>query len=367
MNELQIFNFDGNEVRTLTIDNEPYFIGKDVCKAFGDSNHNRSIGRVDDIDKRVEEITDSMGRKQKALFVNESGLYSLLFAMQPQKAHHDGVSDEYPIEIQERIDKLHRFKRWVTAEVLPAIRKHGAYLTDKKAYEITHNPNSLADLLIRIDKLHRFKRWVTAEVLPAIRKHGAYLTDKKAYEITHNPNSLADLLIQAGEQLRKKDLVIQEMQPKALFADAVATSKTSILIGELAKILKQNGINTGQRRLFEQLRNDGYLIKRAGTDYNMPTQKAMEQGLFEIKETVVTHADGHVAINKTPKVTGKGQQFFIKDYNMPTQKAMEQGLFEIKETVVTHADGHVAINKTPKVTGKGQQFFINKYLKQAED
>lgn len=267
MNELQIFNFDGNEVRTLTIDNEPYFIGKDVCKAFGDSNHNRSIGRVDDIDKRVEEITDSMGRKQKALFVNESGLYSLLFAMQPQKAHHDGVSDEYPIEIQERIDKL-----------------------------------------------HRFKRWVTSEVLPAIRKHGAYLTDKKAYEITHNPNSLADLLIQAGEQLRKKDLVIQEMQPKALFADAVATSKTSILIGDLAKILKQNGVNIGQKRLFEWLRNHGYLVKRYGSDYNMPTQRAMELGLFEIKETVITHADGHTTISKTPKVTGKGQQYFINKF-----------------------------------------------------
>lgn len=267
MNELQIFDFDGNEVRTLTIDNEPYFIGKDVCKAFGDTNHNRSISRVDDIDKRVEEITDSMGRKQKALFVNESGLYSLLFAMQPQKANHDGVSDAYPIEIQERIDKL-----------------------------------------------HRFKRWVTAEVLPAIRKHGAYLTDKKAYEITHNPNSLADLLIQAGEQLRKKDLVIQEMQPKALFADAVATSKTSILIGDLAKILKQNGVNIGQKRLFEWLRDHGYLVKRNGADRNMPTQKSMDMGLFEIKETVVTHADGHVTISKTTKVTGKGQQYFINKF-----------------------------------------------------
>lgn len=264
MNELQIFKFDGSQVRTVTINDEPYFVGKDVCETFGDTNHKRSLSRLDE-DEKTFALVKTSGGMQNMIVINESGLYSLLFQMQPQKATKGVTHMDPPLQA-------------------------------------------------RIDKLHRFKRWVTAEVLPAIRKHGAYLTDKKAYEITHNPNSLADLLIQAGEQLRKKDLVIQEMQPKALFADAVATSKTSILIGELAKILKQNGINTGQRRLFEQLRNDGYLIKRAGTDYNMPTQRAMEQGLFEIKETVVTHADGHVAINKTPKVTGKGQQFFINKY-----------------------------------------------------
>ncbi len=297
---MNLMAFDNNEfgqVRAFQKDGDVWFVGKDVCEAFGDTNYRRSLARIDSEDKNTSQIS-TPGGTQNMTVINESGLYSLLFQMQPQKAkgvsqsvqpqkaHHDGVSDEYPIEIQARIDKLHRFKRWVTAEVLPAIRKHGAYLTDKKAYEITHNPNSLADLLIsllyqmqpqkakgvsqsvqpqkahhdgvsdeypieiqaRIDKLHRFKRWVTSEVLPAIRKHGVYLTDKKAYEITHNPNSLADLLIQAGEQLRKKDLVIQEMQPKALFADAVATSKTSILIGDLAKILKQNGVNIGQKR-----------------------------------------------------------------------------------------------------------------------
>lgn len=269
MNELQIFNFDGSQVRTVTIDDEPYFVGKDICEAFGDTNHKRSLSRLDEDEKTIA-LVNTSGGMQNMTVINESGLYSLLFQMQPQKATKG----------------------------------------------VTHIDPPLQE---RIDKLHRFKRWVTSEVLPAIRKHGAYLTDKKAYEITHNADSLADLLIQAGEQLRKKDLVIQSLQPKALFADAVATSKTSILIGELAKILKQNGINTGQRRLFEQLRNDGYLIKRAGTDYNMPTQRAMEQGLFEIKETVVTHADGHVAISKTPKVTGKGQQFFINKYLKRTE------------------------------------------------
>ena len=104
------------------------------------------------------------------------------------------------------------------------------------------------------------------------------------------------------------------MKPKEIFADAVATSKTSILIGELAKILKQNGVEIGQNRLFAWLRNNGYLIRRKGTDYNMPTQSAMEMGLFEIKETVVSHSDGHTSINKTPKVTGKGQQYFINKF-----------------------------------------------------
>lgn len=103
-------------------------------------------------------------------------------------------------------------------------------------------------------------------------------------------------------------------RPKVLFADSVAASKTSILVGELVKLLKQNGVDTGQNRLFDWMRNNGYLIRRAGTDYNMPTQRSMEMGLFEIKETSVTHADGHVTVNKTPKVTGKGQQFFINEF-----------------------------------------------------
>ena len=247
MTELQIFNFDGSQVRTFLINEEPYFVGKDVAQILGYQNLSKAIkDHVDDEDKLNNVSLSSLGQRGGWL-INESGVYSLVFGS-------------------------------------------------------------------KLEKAKEFKRWVTAEVLPAIRKHGAYLTDKKAYEITHNPNSLADLLIQAGEQLRKKDLVIQEMQPKALFADAVATSKTSILIGDLAKILKQNGVNIGQKRLFEWLRNHGYLVKRNGADRNMPTQKSMDMGLFEIKETVVTHADGHVTISKTTKVTGKGQQYFINKF-----------------------------------------------------
>lgn len=127
-NEVQIFeNSDFGSVRTVIIDKEPYFVGKDVCETFDDKNHNRSLGRIDEEDKRREQITDSLGRKQEAILINESGLYALLFSMQPQKANHDGASNAYPIEVRERIEKLRRFKRWVTHEVLPSIRKTGSY------------------------------------------------------------------------------------------------------------------------------------------------------------------------------------------------------------------------------------------------
>ena len=132
MSKIQIFeSTDFGTVRTVLIDKEPYFVGKDVCEAFDDKNHNRSLGRIDEEDKRREQVTDVLGRKQEAVLINESGLYALLFAMQPQKANHDGVSDAYPIEVQERIKKLRRFKRWVTSEVLPAIRKTGSYTVPK--------------------------------------------------------------------------------------------------------------------------------------------------------------------------------------------------------------------------------------------
>lgn len=134
-------------VRTMNIDGEPWFVGKDVCAAFGDKNHIRSLGRVDEIDKRKVELTDSLNRKQSATVINESGLYALLFAMQPQKAHNNGVSDEYPIEIRQRIDKLRKFKRWVTAEVLPSVRKHGAYFTTGALQNSMKNPRELARLL----------------------------------------------------------------------------------------------------------------------------------------------------------------------------------------------------------------------------
>lgn len=135
------------KVRTLDINGEQWFVGKDICKVFGDSNHNRSLGRVDDEDKRTVELTDSLGRKQTATAINESGLYDLLLTMRPQKAHHKGAPDEYPIEIQQRIEKLRRFKRWITSEILPSIRKHGAYVTTDFWNMAMSNPLELARLL----------------------------------------------------------------------------------------------------------------------------------------------------------------------------------------------------------------------------
>lgn len=182
----------------------------------------------------------------------------------------------------------------------------GDYISEPMVYKLAFKANNaLAE---------QFQDWLATEVLPTIRKHGAYLTDQKAYDITHNPNSLADLLLQAGEQLKQKELIIQEMKPKALFADAVTASHTSILVGDLAKILKQNGVDIGAKRLFAWLRENGYLIKRKGTEWNSPTQKSMDLGLFETKETVIQRPDGGVDVKRTPKVTGKGQVYFVNKF-----------------------------------------------------
>lgn len=243
MNNLQTFNFNNQPVRTVQLNNQPYWVLKDVCDVLELSNPTVVANRLED-DERAK---FNLGRQGVATVITESGLYAVIL----------------------RSDK----------------------------------PNA-----------KEFRKWVTSEVLPAIRKNGAYLTDEKAYDITHNPQSLADLLLQAGEQLKQKEIIIQEMKPKALFADAVASSKTSILIGQLAKILTQNGYQIGQNRLFEKLRNEGFLSSRKGADWNMPQQRFVEQGLFEIKES--THIDGN-GVNvttKTVKVTGKGQQYFINKF-----------------------------------------------------
>ena len=269
--EIKIFeNAEFGSVRTANINGIPYFIGKDVCEMFGDKNHNRSLGRIDSEDKTKVDLIDNLGRKQSVIAVNESGLYALLFAMQPQKANNDGVSDAYPIEVQERIEKLHKFKRWVTSEVLPSIRKHGAYMTE----------NTLEKALTSPDFLIQLANQIKAE----------------------------------QEKNRQLKTQIEANKPKVIFADAVSVSNTSILVGDLAKLIKQNGVDIGANRLFKWLRDNGYLISRKGSDYNSPTQKSMELKLFEVKETVVTHSDGHTSINKTPEVTGKGQQYFVNKF-----------------------------------------------------
>ena len=247
MNELKNFTFEDQQIRVLTIEGEPWFVGKDVAEVLGYSNSRKAIAdHVDSEDKGVTKCY-TLGGTQQTTIINESGLYSLI--------------------LSSKLPKAKEFKHWVTSEVLPTIRKHGAYMTDAKA--------------------------------------AAIVTDK---------GSLADLLQQAAEQLKRKDIQIEQMKPKALFADAVSTSDTPILVGELAKILHQNGVSMGQNRMFRWLRDNGYLISKKGTSYNMPTQRAMELGLFKIKENAITHSDGHVTITKTPKVTGKGQVYFVNKF-----------------------------------------------------
>lgn len=242
MEKLQLFNFENQQVRTLKLNDEPYFVGKDVAKILGYSNTRDALSRyVDSEDKGVAKL-DTLGGKQNQTIINESGLYSLILS--------------------------------------------------------SKMPNA-----------KRFKHWVTSEVLPAIRKHGAYMTDEKAFDVVNNKDGLADLLQQAADQLKRKDIQIEEMKPKAMLADAITASETSILVGEMAKILKKNGVNTGQNRFFKWLRENGYLIKRKGTDYNMPTQKSMNLKLFEIKERTIVDGNS-TRIVKTPKITGNGQQYF---------------------------------------------------------
>lgn len=174
------------------------------------------------------------------------------------------------------------------------------------------NESGLYSLVLssKLPTARKFKHWVTSEVLPSIRRHGLYAAD----ELLNNP----DLMIRAMEELKaeraRANALAEKVErdaPKVLFAESVAASQHSILVFDLAKILRQNGVQISGNRLFEWLRTNGYLIRRKGSDWNMPTQRAVEMGLFEIKETSVTHADGHVTVNKTPKVTGKGQQYFI--------------------------------------------------------
>lgn len=159
----------------------------------------------------------------------------------------------------------------------------------------------------------KFQDLVCDEILPSIRKNGMYVVDN----LLDNP----DLAIQAFTKLKEErekrkelEIVLKENKPKVIFAEAVEASKSSILIGELAKLIKQNGYDMGQKRMFAWLRENGFLIKREGSEYNMPTQKSMDLGLFEIKETAITHSDGHITVNKTPKVTGKGQIYFMNKF-----------------------------------------------------
>lgn len=248
MEDLQIFSSsEFGEIRTITKDNEPWFVAKDISDKLGYAQTSNMMKRIDTEDS-ISSILDGMN--MKSILINESGLYSAI--------------------IGSKLESAKRFKHWVTSEVLPSIRKNGGYIAGQE---------TLSD----------------DELL------------SKALLVAHNKIAERDKIIE------QKQARIEQMKPKEIFADAVATSHTSILVGDLAKLICQNGYQIGQKRLFVWLRDKGYLIK-SGSSYNMPTQRYIEQGLFEIKESNLVNPDGSVRITRTPKVTGKGQVYFVNKF-----------------------------------------------------
>lgn len=246
--ELQIFsNSEFGEIRTITKDNEPWFVASDICRSLDLSNPTMAMQRIDDDEKAKFNLGLSGGETN---CVNEYGLYSLALASRKKEAKD--------------------FKRWITHEVLPSIRKNGGYIAGQET--------------------------MSDEELMA-----------KALLVANNKIAERDKIIE------QKQARIEQMKPKEIFANAVATSHTSILVGDLAKLICQNGVQIGQKRLFVWLRDRGYLIK-SGSSYNMPTQRYIEQGLFEIKESNLVNPDGSVRITRTPKVTGKGQIYFVNKF-----------------------------------------------------
>lgn len=254
MNALKIFeNPEFGRIRTVEVEGEPWLVGKDVAQALGYGEGKSLANAVaNHVDEEDKGVTELMtpGGSQKMVIINESGLYSLV--------------------LSSKLPTARKFKRWVTSEVLPSVRKHGAYLT----------PEKLEDVLLHPDTLIR----------------------------------LAQNLKEEQEKRRALEAKVEEDKPKVVFAEAVETSHTSILVGELAKLLKQNGVDMRQQRLFQWMRENGFLIARKGTDYNMPTQRSMEMGLFEIKERTISDPAGVTRITKTPKITGRGQTYFINRF-----------------------------------------------------
>lgn len=239
--EIQTFeNADFGAIRVSTVEGEPWFVAKDVCDALGISKYRDAVSRLDD-DERGSVLVDTLGGAQETSTISEPGLYKLI--------------------MRSRKPEAKAFQRWVTHEVLPAIRKTGGYIAAKH--------------------------------------------DETPEQI------MARAVIVAQDTIERQKRQLDELKPKAMFADAVAASDGTCLVGELAKMIRQNGVEIGQNRLFDVLRARGFLGK-AGSNRNVPTQRAMDMGLFRIKETAITHSDGHVTLNRTPKVTGKGQRYFVE-------------------------------------------------------
>lgn len=253
--DIQPFEFEGVSMR-FTHDGQ--IVCSDLAKALGYRDAEKLARTLDD-DEKGTQIVGTPGGTQSVLVVNEAGFYRACLNRQTGYIKDDDVRAF-----------VKRLQRWVTHEVLPSIRKRGGYLTPEATEAALTDP----DFIIRL------------------------ATDLKA------------------ERAKRAELELQAEadRPKVIFADAVAASHTSILVGDLAKLLRQNGVEVGAQRLFACLRRHGYLIRREGADWNMPTQRSMELGLFTVKETAITHSDGHVTISRTPKVTGKGQRYFVERF-----------------------------------------------------
>lgn len=251
MNSLKVFeNQEFGKIRITVINSAPWFVGKDVAEILGYAKPRNAISaHVDGEDKKDAPIQGPLGGTQTMTVINESGLYSLI--------------------LSSKLPTAKCFKRWVTSEVLPAIRRHGAYLTEQKVEEILTNPDTII--------------------------------------------KLATQLKQEREARKQAEALNEANRPKVIFAEAVSTSKDGILVGMLAKLLHQNGVKIGQNRLFQWLRDKGYLMKR-GVDKNMPTQRSKELGLFDVKERVVGNPDGSIRLTRTPVVTGKGQVYFVQKF-----------------------------------------------------
>lgn len=261
-NEIQQFDFKGASLRTLTDEaGEPWFVLKDCMSILDLGNPTETVKMFDEDEFSTAEVIDSIGRRQQAYIISEPGLYRLV--------------------MRSRKPEAKEFQRWVTHEVLPAIRKTGGYIPTTDADD---------DMTILAKAVMIGQRTMEAQ----------------------------------KQKIAEQQTRIVELEPKARFADAVAASDGTCLVGELAKMLRQNGMDIGQNRLFRLLQADGYLGK-SGSNRNVPTQRAMDLGLFRIKETTVTHADGHTTVSRTPKVTGKGQRYFIDRYWSRAQPTLEAG------------------------------------------
>ena len=250
MNNISTFNNPAfGSVRAVSVNDEPYFVGKDVAEILGYERPTDAVRkRVDPDDRGVAKMETPSGAQEMTI-INESGLYSLI--------------------LSSKLPKAKEFKRWVTAEVLPAIRKTGGYVNDTAQF---------------------------------VESYFGQLEPSQKHALT-----------MMFDESKRMSAQLKEQAPKVLFANAVETAHNSILIGDLAKIIRQNGVDIGQKRLFEWLRQNGYLIKD-GQSKNMPTQKAMEMSLFEVKESTINNPDGSVRITRTTKVTGKGQTYFVKKF-----------------------------------------------------